>query len=98
MGISNIPSLRSALDLVFEVSPVSVPADQDAVFRSHASAGGIEGFNPELLAQSRAVTLRSGGLSITYEFGDRAAGGGDASSNEATLARMAARQAIAARS
>jgi uncharacterized protein YdaT len=85
---------------LFEVSLVSVPADQDAVFRSHAGAGGIEHFNPELLAQSRAVTLRSGNLSITYEFGARGApiAAGDASSNDAALARMRARQAIAARS
>jgi Caudovirus prohead serine protease len=76
---------------LFEVSLVSVPADQDAVFRVPSRADGL---NPQLLALSRAVTVRSGDLSVTYEFGEHSGG----SSNEATLARMRARHAMVMRS
>jgi len=82
---------------LFEVSLVSVPADPDAVIRSRSRADSL---NPKLLALSRAVTVRSGDLAVTYEFGERGAvrRAADVAFNEATLARMRARQAIATRS
>jgi len=78
---------------LFEVSLVSVPADPDAVIRSPARADRLD---PKLLALSRAVTVRSGDLAITYEFGERNAAG-NISYNEAVLSRMRARQAIISR-
>jgi hypothetical protein len=81
---------------LFEVSLVSVPADQDAVIRSPSRADGL---NAKLLALSRAVTVRSGDIAVTYEFGERAVTrAADPIFIEATLARMRARQAIAIRS
>ena len=78
---------------LFEVSLVSVPADPDAVIRAPSRADRLD---PKLLALSRAVTVRSGDLSVTYDFGERSAAG-NASSNEDVLARMKARQAIISR-
>jgi hypothetical protein len=77
---------------LFEVSLVSVPADENAVFRVSPRADGL---NPQLLARSRAVTVRTGDHSVTYEFDKR--GSDDPSTPENTLARMRARQAIIAR-
>jgi len=78
---------------LYEVSLLSVPADPEAVIRAPSRADRLD---PRLLALSRVVTVRSGDLAVTYEFGERSAG--NIYFNEAVLARMRARHAIAMRS